>query len=219
MPALVSKLARGYALVMLCDAVLRHLLPGTWSEVLCWAPRCTAEAAAFARFPALMLVLALATVFAMWLGAGAVLRTGQGQPPGRGFSASVLLMAISGVTLALLRGETMPGGTTIVFYTVGHAALMVLALLIALRAARRGQALVMRDWTLYCWASALVPVTVLLTAPLWALMPQMDALNAMATAVTLSFAGHYFLAHLWIVEGLDRRRPRVPRNATDPSRH
>ncbi|MGR8918182.1 MAG: hypothetical protein ACU85V_01085, partial [Gammaproteobacteria bacterium] len=140
-------------------------------------------------------------------GAGAVRRVLAGEAAGVGFTGAAVAAAVAGSVLAHARADSLAGGVTMLFFYDALALVWILTALTAAVAARRGRPLVARDWTLYSFAVALVPATVVLSLPLWAALPVMDLDNAAVSAATMAFAGHYLVAQLVISEVLDRRRP------------
>jgi hypothetical protein len=68
------------------------------------------------------------------------------------------------------------------------------------------QPLIRRDWTLYCYALTLLPLTTLPAVPMWVRLAPLDVGSAWITAVTLAFPAHLLAAHFVIFEILDRRK-------------
>jgi len=177
------------------------------------------DAARFAAAWPLFVLYALAGATAMATSLDAVAAVACGRRPRRRFHAACIATAITGGLLAAARGADLPGGWPAMFYWWALAGLWSFAVLLALRAARAGRTLVARDWTVYSAALAWLPLSVIPQAPLWELLEVMDADTAMQTAVTLSFIGHYLIAHLAITRLLDRPRQIRGRSTMPGSAH
>lgn len=194
------------AVLVLDQAVGRFVL----GHDLLGGLRDAAQAAAgLARFQAawpFALLQVAAAAAAAWWGPAAVRRAldaGRVSPP---FLAACAVSAVTAVVLAE-PGEL--GGRDLVAYAWGMGLLWLGALGMALWAARRGIAPAVRDWTVYSYAVALVPLTALPSIPLWAALIGMSGDEAAVSAFTLSAAFHVLVAHYWIFERLDAR-PRPP---------
>lgn len=78
--------------------------------------------------------------------------------------------------------------------------------------ARNGSAVIVRDWTFYSYGMALLPLSIIPAIPLWHMLDAMDLDEAVITASTLSFAGHYLIAHFVLYEMIGRRAISTPRS-------
>ena len=67
--------------------------------------------------------------------------------------------------------------------------------------------LLRRDWTLYCYAIALLPLTTLPLLPVWSRFANLDINDALITSVILALPTHLLVAHSVICEILDHRTP------------
>ena len=191
--------------VLAFACVLRFVAP---FEAITWLTPGDGAGAAdgFALAWPLFVLYALASASAMAASLDAVAAVARGRQVSWRFHTSCIAAAIAGGLLATARGADLPGGWPAMFYWWALAGLWSFAVLLALRAGRSGRALVARDWTVYSAALAWLPLSVIPQVPLWELLDVMDLDTAVQTAVTLSFIGHYLVAHLAITHLLDRPR-------------
>lgn len=167
------------------------------------------DAAVFRAAWPLFALYAAGVGWALFEGVGALrLALSEGRAAPR-FVAACALAAVSGALLASVRGAAVPGGGTMLFYWWGLAVLWLVALARLLAGTRAGQRAVVRDWTAYAYALALLPLTFLPSVPLWHALDAMTLDEATITACTASFASHYLVAHLLIYEVAARRRARA----------
>lgn len=161
----------------------------------------------------LELLYAVAASLALLLGPRAVARVLDPEHRAGGslgaFWTACLVAAGSAALLSLAGGERAAGGTALLFYGPGLGLLWSLFVAMAGWGGRRSP-LVRRDWTIYSYAVALLPLSTLPAVPLWASLPGLDLDAALITAVTLAFPAHLLAAHFVIFEVLERRK--LPRH-------
>lgn len=118
--------------------------------------------------------------------------------------------AVAGMGVGWYFGTRGVGGPAMLFYWVGLGILWAASAAMAWWGRRRSL-LIGRDWTLYCYALALLPLTTLPAVPMWAGLASLDVGSAWITAVTLAFPAHLLAAHFVIFEMLERRKaPAMP---------
>ena len=120
------------------------------------------------------------------------------------FWIACLVAAGAAAASSLLSAGHGAGGTALLFYGPGLGLLWSLFVAMAWWGGRRSP-LIRRDWTIYCYAAALLPLTTLPAVPLWAALTRLDLDAALITAVTMAFPAHLLAAHLVIFEVLERR--------------
>jgi hypothetical protein len=143
---------------------------------------------------------------ALWLGpraVSAVLDDAAAVSPA--FLLTCVGAAVAGMGVGWLFGVRGVGGPAMLFYWVGLGMLWVTFVAMAWWGGRRAP-LIRRDWTLYTYALALLPLTTLPAVPLWVALASLDVGSALITAVTLAFPAHLLAAHFVIFEMLDRRK-------------
>lgn len=204
-------LAISAALLVAMHHVLRFLLPADPWNALLPPEQLAADVETFARCWPLAIVYVVSSAIAMLRGVRAAGPALRGERVAPGFYVAAASAALSGAALASWTGPGLLGGTTVLYYWWGLAALWLLAIL---RAQSHNTA-VARDWTLYAVALAFLPATVLPGIPLWQTLDALNLEQAVITAVTMSFAAHYLLVHLVIYapapRGRDRRQPTARR--------
>jgi hypothetical protein len=143
---------------------------------------------------------------ALWLGprtVEAVLDDAAAVSPA--FLLACLGAAGAGMGVGWFFGVHGVGGPAMLFYWTGLGILWTMFAAMAWWGGRHVP-LIRRDWTLYSYALALLPLTTLPVVPLWAGLAPLDVGGAWITAVTLAFPAHLLAAHFVIVELLDRRK-------------
>lgn len=145
---------------------------------------------------------------ALMLGPRAMVSVLSGRPAAPAFFAACVGAALAGAAMSLAGGGRGVGGVTLQFYWLGLCVLWSVFVAMACWAGRWSPA-IRRDWTLYCYALALLPLSTVPAVPLWVALAGLDVHAAAVTAVTLAFPGHLLAAHFLIVEVLDRRPGRV----------
>lgn len=121
------------------------------------------------------------------------------------FSAGCVIAAVAGGAMSLAIGGKGAGGTVIHFYWVGLAILWSGSISMAHLSAKLRKPLAVRDWIVYSYAMLLLPLSFVPGIYLWPVFFELDPHQAMMTAATSSFAGHFVVAHYVIFEILDRR--------------
>lgn len=132
-----------------------------------------------------------------------------GAPAGRWLGAFwivCLMAAASAAALSLQGAGRAAGGTALFFYGPGLALLWGLFVAMAGWGGRRSP-LVRRDWTIYAYAVALLPLSTLPAVPLWAGLARLELDAALTTAVIVAFPAHLLAAHFLIFERLERPGP------------
>ena len=175
-------------------------------ELVAW------ERSQFASTWPLELLYVAAASLALLLGPRAVARVvGQegraGEPVSAWLGAFWIACGVAAGTAALLAltsGGRAAGGTALLFPGPGLALLWGLFVVMAGWGGRRSP-LIRRDWTVYAYAVALLPLSTLPAVPLWAGVARLDLDAALTTAVTMAFPAHLLVAHFVIFEVLERR--------------
>jgi len=205
-------LAISATLLVAMHHVLRFVLPSDpWTGFLP-AEQAAVDAATFARCWPLAIVYVVANAVAMLHGVRAFGTALRGERVAPTFFIAAAIAALSGGALASWTGPGLLGGTTVLYYWWGLAMLWLLAI----ARAQSRKAAVARDWTLYAIALAFLPATVLPGIPLWQTLDALDFEQAVITAVTMSFAAHYLLVHLYLYA--TAAPGRNPREATARTR-
>jgi hypothetical protein len=162
-----------------------------------------------AAFRAGSMVFVLYAAFAsaaLWLGpraVAAVLDDSSAVSPA--FLLACVGAAIAGMWVGWFSGARGVGGPAMLFYWIGLGILWITFVAMAWWGGRRAP-VIRRDWTLYSYALALLPLTTLPVVPLWVRLAPLDVGGAWITAVTLAFPAHLLAAHFVIFEILDRRK-------------
>ncbi|MCC7410430.1 MAG: hypothetical protein IT495_02175 [Gammaproteobacteria bacterium] len=166
-----------------------------------------ADPALFTRAWPYFVAYAGAATGALLLGPPALARALRSAPVGNAFFAACAAAAIAGAGLGIVVADQGTGGATMPFYWGGLAGIWLVCVAMALWARPRSTP-ALRDWTIYCYALALLPLTTWPSVPLWRQLAGMTADEAVITAVTMAFASHLLVAHYFIFERLERRAPR-----------
>lgn len=193
--------AAAASLLVAMHHVLRFVLPSDPWQLWLTPEQLRNDAEIFRRTWPLATVYTAASGVAMLSGIGAARAALRQTPTSDVFFGAAAVAAISGALLASWSGAGLLGGATLHVYWWALAGLWLLAIL----RARSGPPVVARDWTLYTVALAFLPATVLPGIPLWQTLGALDNQQAVITAVTLSFAAHYLLAHYYLYEVARRR--------------
>lgn len=191
--------------------VLRFFLAtDLWGSLL--SPELLAnDRAAFGAGGLVFVLYAAFASAALWLGpraVAAVLDDSSAVSPA--FLLTCVGAAGTGMGVGWFFGVHGVGGPAMLFYWAGLGILWTMFAAMAWWGGRRAP-LIRRDWTLYSYALALLPLTTLPAVPLWVRMAPLDVGGAWITAVTLAFPAHLLAAHFVIFEMLDRRKaPAMP---------
>ncbi len=171
----------------------------------------TAESGAFARAWPLFAIYLAGLAVALSAGPRAVRRAiseGSSSVP---FSAGCIVSALSGSAMSAVIGDRGVGQEIIFFYWAGLGVLWTASIAMIHTSERASKPEAVRDWSIYAYAMALLPLTVVPGIPIWPLLFELDAHEAVITAGTMAFAAHLLAAHYVIFEILERSTPKRAR--------
>jgi len=170
-------------------------------------PYFEAEAAIFASHKIWYMLYVIAIGTALFTGPS-ILRHFKGQKMSLScavFISASILIAISGLVISRYNGPAVLGGTNMMFYWAGLAFVTLVTVSMVIYAWLGGYALMFRDWLIYLYSLSSLPLTIFPMVYLWQWMLGLNIHEAMATAVTIAFTGHFFISYFITIQILGKK--------------
>lgn len=121
------------------------------------------------------------------------------------FIGSCILAAVSGLVISQHNGPAVLGGYNMMFYWAGLAFVMLVAVSMVIYAWVGGYVLMLRDWLIHLYSLSSLPLTIFPMVYLWQWTLGLNIHEAMATAVTIAFTGHFFISYFITIQILGKK--------------